>query len=141
MNTKISEIFDVSHETIPSMRVAEPVKVLNTQMHDDADFARANLRDLIQKSRTALENALDVAVQSESPRAYEVLANIINTSADLNTKLIDVHQREHRIVSAETKQIIQGPQNVTNNVVFSGTTSELNDMITKRMLKNETSTD
>lgn len=138
MSNKISEIFDVA--PAPSSVVpAAPAKVLPTQVHDDADYARANLRDLIEKSRTALENALEVAVQSESPRAYEVLANILNTAADLNTKLIDVHQREQRMVSDDKPQNqAPGTQNITNNVVFSGTTAELNDVIAKRMLSNET---
>lgn len=107
---------------------------LDQRVSSDADYARNNIKDLIDTARTALTHALDVAVQSESPRAYEVLANLINTSADLNTKLVDVHQREQRM-SGTTPEAKPVTQNVTNNVVFSGTPAELNEMISKRLLK------
>lgn len=135
MDDKISKIFDVvptPYEPLP------PIKIVETKVADDADFARANLRALIETSRIALENALQVAVQSESPRAYEVLATFINASADLNTKLIDVHQREKKItIPGATEEKAPGSTtNVTNNVVFTGTTTELNDLIMKG-LNNE----
>lgn len=135
MDDKISKIFDVVAIAHPPL--AE-VKVLPTKVQDDADFARANLRSLIETARTALENALQVAIQSESPRAYEVLATFINASADLNTKLIDVHQREQRIapITPEENAKTVNTQNVTNNVVFTGTANELNELIMKG-LKNE----
>lgn len=130
MSTKISEVFEI--DNVPSTSTAVPV-VTQTRIHDDADYARANLRALISTAQTALQHALDVAVQSESPRAYEVLATFINASADLNTKLIDVHQRESKMVAPEEKAATT--QNITNNVVFTGTTEELNELIMKRMSK------
>lgn len=129
MTDKISDVFDVA--PLPSTPLPAPV-VTPTKIHDDADFARANLRALIETATTALQHALDVAVQSESPRAYEVLATFINASADLNTKLIDVHQREQRIAPSATEDAkTVNTQNVTNNVVFTGTAAELNDLIMK----------
>lgn len=130
MSQKISEVFEI--DNVPGAVPAVPV-VTQTRIHDDADYARANLRSLIATAQTALAHALDVAVQSESPRAYEVLATFINASADLNTKLIDVHQRESKMVAPEEK--VASTQNITNNVVFTGTTEELNDLIMKRMSK------
>lgn len=135
MNDKISDVFDV--EPLPGTPLPV-VQVKPTKVHDDADFARANLRSLIDTARTALQHALDVAIQSESPRAYEVLATFINASADLNTKLIDVHQREQRMTPEENKPV-EVTKNVTNNVVFQGTTAELNELIASRILNNETS--
>lgn len=127
---KLSGLFDI--EPVKP----EPLPVAKTngteKVSSDSEYARSNLKQLIETSRTALEHALNVAVQSDSPRAYEVLANLINTSADLNTKLIDVHQREQRInQNKDDDQKVS--HNVTNNVLFTGTTSELNDMIMKRM--------
>ncbi len=132
MSDNLSEIFDVN--PLPSTEVVQVSNKLDQRIGSDADYARNNIKDLIDTARTALQHALDVAVQSESPRAYEVLANLINTSADLNTKLVDVHQREQRMSGGDTKAAPQ-TQNVTNNVVFSGTSAELNDMISKRLLK------
>jgi hypothetical protein len=129
MSEKISDIFDVA--PIPGTAIAEAV-IKPTKVHDDADFARANLRALITTAQTALQHALDVAVQSESPRAYEVLATFINAAADLNTKLIGVHQTEAKIATpvADTP-VAAGP--VTNNIVFTGTTEELNNLLMKKV--------
>jgi hypothetical protein len=129
MTDKISDVFEIEHR--PSTELA-PVVITNTKVQDDADFARANLRSLIDTASKALQHALDVAVQSESPRAYEVLATFINASADLNTKLIDVHQRESKLSTPESAPAGE-VKNVTNNVVFTGTTQELNDLIMQRL--------
>ena len=136
MSDNLSKIFNVA--TLPSTEVIEmPVSKVPSNVSSDADFARSNLRELIKTATTALQHALDVAVQSESPRAYEVLATLINSSADLNTKLVDVHQKEQRIATDKTApQASTGPvnQTITNNVVFSGTSTELNELIAKQML-------
>jgi hypothetical protein len=131
MSQKISEVFEI--DNVPSTPHAVPV-IEQTRITDDADYARANLRALIATAQTALAHALDVAVQSESPRAYEVLATFINSSADLNTKLIDIHQRESKMVAPQQADT-PSTQNITNNVVFNGTTEELNNLIMKRMKK------
>lgn len=127
---KLSNLFDI--EPVKPERLPVPKTNGSEQVTSDSEFARTNLKQLIETSRTALQHALNVAVQSDSPRAYEVLANLINTSADLNTKLIDVHQREQKL-SANKEDDQKVTNNVTNNVLFTGTTSELNDMIMKRM--------
>lgn len=128
MTDKISGVFDIAplNQTPMGEVVVKPTKI-----NDDADFARANLRALIATAQTALQHALDVAVQSESPRAYEVLATFINAAADLNTKLIGVHQTESKISAPPEPTQAAGP--VTNNIVFTGTTEELNNLIMKKV--------
>lgn len=125
----ISEVFDVA--PLPGEKLPALSNDVST-VTDDSNFARNNLRQLIETSRSALEHALSVAVQSDSPRAYEVLANLINTAADLNTKLMDVHQKEQKIVG--TKEGETSPTSVTNNsIVFTGTTAELSTLIMKKL--------
>lgn len=128
MADKLSQIFDVAPvrlaPVIPSFSGAEKVST-------DSDLARANLKQLIETSKTALEHALEVCVQSDSPRAYEVLANLINTAADLNTKLIDIHQREQKLNGTPEKP--EGTTTITNNAVFVGTSADLNAAIAERM--------
>lgn len=132
MIDKISEVFDVE-PAAPSVNAATPVVEKNVKMTDDADLAKANIKALMATSATALQHALQVAVQSDSPRAYEVLATLLNTAADLNTRLVNIHERERKLVTPaeENQKVIE--KNVTNNVVFSGTTAELNNLIMKRM--------
>lgn len=128
MVDKLSQIFDV-----------EPVRLTpvipafsgNEKVSTDSDLARGNLKQLIETAKTALEHALEVCVESDSPRAYEVLANLINTAADLNTKLIDIHQREQKLNGTPEKP--EGTTTITNNAVFVGTSSELNAAIAARM--------
>lgn len=139
MTDKISEIFDI--EPIPAqplpILVKTPPEFNVKKVSNDSESARDNLKQLIETARTALTHALEVAVQSESPRAYEVLATMINTAADLNTKLIDIHQKEQKMVTSGTPQpeVVGNVTNVQNNVVFSGTTEELNAILMKKGLK------
>jgi ethanolamine utilization protein EutA (predicted chaperonin) len=114
-----SETFDIMPTPVEKLPV---VKEDNTIEQDSFD-ARDNLRSLIKTASSALENALSVAIQSESPRAYEVVANLINTAADLNTKLLNTHNIQQK---ATPQQAVNAQQNnTTNNVIFNGTTSEL----------------
>jgi hypothetical protein len=114
-----SETFDIMPTPVEKLPV---VKEDNTVEQDSFD-ARDNLRSLIKTASNALENALSVAIQSESPRAYEVVANLINTAADLNTKLLNTHNIQQK---ATPHQAVNAQQNnTTNNVIFNGTTSEL----------------
>lgn len=131
MVDKLSQIFDV-----------EPVRLTpvipafsgNEKVSTDSDLARGNLKQLIETAKTALEHALEVCVESDSPRAYEVLANLINTAADLNTKLIDIHQREQKLNGTPEKP--EGTTTITNNAVFVGTTDQLSRIVRERMLKS-----
>lgn len=110
----------------------------NDNITDDSEFARENLKQLIATSQLALKHALNMAKQSDSPRAYEVLATLLNTTSDLNTKLIDIHSREQKLTTKtpETEQLPPTQQITNNSVIFHGTTTELNNLITKR-LNNE----
>ena len=120
MHKTISEVFDVT--PVPNQKL--PVVVTgHTTIEQDASDARDNLRSLMETAKVALENALNVAIQSESARTYEVVANLINTAADLNTKLLNTHQVQNKLVTE--KPVVATQNNTTNNVVFTGTPSEL----------------
>ncbi len=120
MHKTISEIFDVT--PVPDQKL--PVVISdNKTVEQDAAEARDNLRSLMETAKIALENALNVAIQGESPRGFEVVANLINTTADLNTKLLGTHQIQHKLTTETPISATQN--NTTNNVVFTGTPSEL----------------
>ena len=122
MSNKISEVFDLEpvKETLP------PVVVDDNSVSEDIEEARANLKQLITTGNKALEYALDVAMQSESPRAFEVLTNMIKTLGDMNAQILDIHEKGNKITTKDKPQNINATQNnVTNNVVFKGTPADL----------------
>lgn len=87
---------------------------------EDFDFARANLRDLIQSGQESLYRAMLVAATADSPRAFEVVATMLKAVADINKELVAVHKAK-----GETTQVSQPTTNVQNNTVFVGSTSDL----------------
>jgi len=123
MYNGISEVFDVAPIENKKLPV---VKVENESVDSDASDARENLRSLVETAKIALENALNIAIQSESPRGFEVVANLLNTAADLNTKLLNTHQQQQKIKQTNQESSGLTPINqTTNNVVFNGTPAEL----------------
>lgn len=91
----------------------------------DYEYSRDTLYDLIQKGRDALEDMIEVARESEHPRAFEVLSGLIKNVADVNDKLMDLNKK-HRDIS--TKETLQIPGSTTNNL-FVGSTTELQKML------------
>lgn len=127
MSNGISEVFDM--EPIQNKKLPV-VKVDNEDIDNDASEARDNLRSLVETAKIALENALNIAIQSESPRGFEVVANLLNTAADLNTKLLNTHQQQQKI--KQTNHDSSQPNLInqtTNNVVFNGTPAELSKLL------------
>ena len=75
---------------------------------------------------------MEVAEEGSSPRAYEVAGHLIQSVADTTDKLIDL-QKKLKDVEADTKKTTN---NVTNNAVFVGSTSELQKMLKQGFLNN-----
>jgi hypothetical protein len=112
----------------------EVVKVSDSKIEDDYEITRNNLRLILQQGQSALMKALDVAHQSEHPRAFEVVGNLMKQLADVNQQLLDLHQQKQKL-DAPTKE--GSKKEVTNNnVIFTGSTAELNKLI-KNMAKGE----
>lgn len=95
------------------------------EAENDYDYARKNMYDVIEKGARALEEILDVAVSSQHPRAYEVLATTMKTLVDANKELVQLSKKKN-----EEEKLNNDPQpgsggNVTNNNLFVGTTHDL----------------
>lgn len=118
LNQTLSEVLDV--EPIDSKPSTQLIAVNN--IDDDAEFARQNIRELIQKGNDAVEGILHVAKESEHPRAYEVAANLIKNLSDLNKDLMEIQKRKKDLVPQEHKN--SGNINV-DKAVFVGSTTEL----------------
>lgn len=133
MNTdeSLSKIFDIEHvEPITGEIVESNFEEISSsdKIESDYDISRNNLHNLIDQGKTALQHALEVAKQSEHPRAFEVVCGLIKQLADVNQQLMDVHQQKKKLEEPSKAQ--QG-KNVTNNSIFVGSTADLSNMIKK----------
>jgi hypothetical protein len=122
INEKLSEALDIEPIELTPTEVVEvtPVSLSDNQIDDDADFARKNIRELITKGNTAMDNILHVAKESEAPRAYEVAATLIKNLADLNKDLLDLQKKKRDLKPVETTNNIN-----VDKAVFVGSTKEL----------------
>lgn len=93
-------------------------------IEDDYDFARKNLKDLIYRGTQALDNIMDVADQSESPRAYEVVSNLFGQLTDANKKLLELAAQRKKLQDVKSDE----PKTVNNNL-FVGSSTDLLKMI------------
>ena len=100
----------------------------------DYEYSRANLYSLIEKGQEAINGIMEVAGEGGSPRAYEVAGQLIKSVADTTDKLIDL-QKKLKDVEEEVEK--KGPNNVTNNAVFVGSTSELQKLLKQGFLNNK----
>ena len=95
---------------------------------DDYTTSRDTYHDIIEKGRESMDLMIEVARESEHPRAFEVLSNMIKGIADVNDKLMDLNKKNKDI---NKEEIVQDAKTVTNNL-FVGTTTDL-----QRLIQNE----
>ena len=126
LNKNLSEIFDVEPleetpiESLPVVIDDDP-----NQIDADANFARDNMRELITNGNKALGELASVANQSESPRAYEVLATMMKNLAEMNKDLLELQKRKKELApQSETSKGVN-----IDKAVFVGSTNELLKMI------------
>ena len=93
----------------------------------DYDEARKNIKDVIGKGKDALEGLLHLAQSTDSPRAYEVVGQLIKTISDVSKDLIDLQKRVKDI-----RGEAPAPSTIVNNAVFIGSTAELQAIINGR---------
>ena len=129
---KLDETFDIESTIVPSEKVGitpeqKPDRLTKTDIDKDYEYTRGNLYSIIEKGQEAINGILELAQESEMPRAYEVAGQLIKSVSDATDKLMDL-QKKLRDVEEETK--VKGPSTV-NNALFVGSTAEL-----QKLLKN-----
>ena len=102
---------------------------LTNDAEEDYNIARENLKKLLDKSDEALDHMMQVTAEAEHPRAFEVLAGMFKTSADMTTQLIDLQKKRHELDKLNNEPT--ETSSVTNNNLFVGTTADLQRMLTK----------
>jgi len=113
-----------------------PIDIIPTQNNDikkDYEYTRANLYSLIEKGQEAINGIMELAGDGGSPRAYEVAGQLIKSVADTTDKLIDLQKKLKDVQEDNTKV----SNNVTNNAVFVGSTSELSKLLKQGFLNNK----
>lgn len=95
-------------------------------VNNDYEYSRDTLYELIEKGKDALENMIEVARESEHPRAYEVLSGLIKNVSDTNDKLMDLNKKQRQMdeKGEEVKQV----ENQQNNY-FLGSTADIQKLL------------
>jgi len=122
---KLNETFNVDGDIVPveSETIIEKVEKISLVVDDikkDYDYTRGNLYSLIEKGQEAINGILELAQESEMPRAYEVAGQLIKNVGDITDKLLDLQKKVKDIDDDKPK----GPTTV-NNALFVGSTAEL----------------
>ena len=124
---KLNETFNTSNELVQPEVVEEKIEKVKSSVDDvkkDYDYTRGNLYSIIEKGQEAINGILDLAQESEMPRAYEVAGQLIKSVSDATDKLMDL-QKKLKDVEEESQK---GPTNVTN-ALFVGSTADLTKML------------
>jgi len=116
----VESAIEKAEETVVDIKKAKTDK----DVDNDYEYTRGQLYNLIEKGQEAINGILDVAQNSDHPRAYEVAGNLIKNVADISDKLVDL-QKKMKDLDEEKK----GPTTVTNNAMFVGSTADLQKMI------------
>jgi|TARA_R100000426_G_scaffold85311_1_gene65162 hypothetical protein len=109
--------------------IAKKVEPSKEESEADIDYkyARENLYTIIEKGQESLNTLVDVAQQSQHPRAFEVVSQLVKTLSDTNKDLLEL-QRKIKVIN---KDIQEGPKTV-NNSLYVGNTADLQKFINKR---------
>ena len=128
----LDDAFNVETNIVPAEieKIQKKEKPNADHVSKDYEYTRGNLYSIIEKGQEAINGILELAQESEMPRAYEVAGQLIKSVSDATDKLMDL-QKKLKDVNAEDKQ---GPTNVTNNALFVGSTADL-----AKLIKGETS--
>lgn len=114
------EMSDVTSNEITTL--TDKCREMRKNLDQDYDFARGNLRRVLEQAMSLLPNAISLAREAESPRVYESTSAFIKTIAEINKDLLEITERNLKQNPNTNHQEQAG---VTNNAIFVGTTEEL----------------
>lgn len=131
---KISQSLNVETEIVKAEDTSiANVSHTNNDIQKDYEYTRANLYSLIEKGQEAINGIMELAGEGGSPRAYEVAGQLIKSVGDVTDKLIDLQKKLKDVEEDNTKTT----NNVTNNAVFVGSTSDLSKLLKQGFLNNK----
>ena len=127
---KLDETFNVEATEVEVVeKKIDKIKSTTEDIKRDYEYTRGNLYSIIEKGQEAIDGILELAQESEMPRAYEVAGQLIKNVADATDKLLTLQQK---LKDVQEEKESKGPTTV-NNALFVGSTAEL-----QKLLKNNT---
>ena len=131
---KLDETFNIAptevveaDEVKPPVGIQKPDRLTKNDIEKDYEYTRGNLYSIIEKGQEAINGILELAQDSEMPRAYEVAGQLIKSVSDATDKLMDLQKK---LKDVEEEKQSKGASTV-NNALFVGSTAEL-----QKLLKN-----
>tara|TARA_R100000008_G_C3564793_1_gene158462 strand:- start:117 stop:614 length:498 start_codon:yes stop_codon:yes gene_type:complete len=133
VDEKLSEALEIEYETEQEVDTSIVKKEnnlpiskdkMNKDLELDYNQVRGNLKNLIGTGKEAIDGILNVAIDSDAPRAYEVASQMIKTVAEMNKDLIELHHKMKNITKEEIEV-----NSTTNNSIYVGSTKDLQDLI------------
>lgn len=108
-------------------------EILVNDIKKDYEYTRSNLYSLIEKGQEAINGIMELAGESDSPRAYEVAGQLIKSVGDVTDKLIDLQKKLKEV----EEDVVKTTNNTTNNAIFVGSTTELSKLLKQGFLNNK----
>ena len=129
---KLDDTFNVAAEVVTEslptkVERQKPDRLTKDDIEKDYEYTRGNLYSIIEKGQEAINGILELAQESEMPRAYEVAGQLIKSVSDATDKLMDLQKK---LKDVEEEKVAKGPSNVTN-ALFVGSTADLAKLIKK----------
>ncbi len=135
--SKLDKTFNITPEVIEEETTVverqKPDRLTKDDIEKDYDYTRGNLYSIIEKGQEAINGILEIAQESEMPRAYEVAGQLIKSVSDATDKLLDLQKKVKEVNEEEKK----GPTSVTNNALFVGSTADLAKLIKQQDKKSD----
>ena len=124
---KLNKVLNISGDLVKKEKGKSPDVEINTHdLTNEYEFSQEQYHTLIDKGNEALEELLAVAKESENPRAFEVVTQLISGLTNTTKELL-VLQKTKKEIEKDSKD----PSTV-NNSLFIGSTAELQKLLTKK---------
>jgi hypothetical protein len=139
---KLDEVFNVAGEIVSAqiesteiekIEKEKKVESIVSDIKKDYEYSRGNFYSIIEKGQEAINSVLELAQETESPRAYEVVGQLIKNVSDVADKLMDLQKKMKDIEEVKSSN---GPTTV-NNALFVGSTAELSKLLKGRLNNTE----
>jgi hypothetical protein len=128
----IEDALDIQSDIVPVEKpeVVTPVDTTSTkeQLKKDYEYTRGHLYSLVEKGQEAVDGILELAQESDQPRAFEVAGQLIKHVGDVADKLVDLQKKVNEIENPKKDKQV----NTTNNTMFVGSTADLAKFLKKQ---------
>jgi len=138
MTKGLDDAFNIAGELVETETVGiaaeqKPDRLTKDDITKDYEYTRGNLYSIIEKGQEAINGILELAQESEMPRAYEVAGQLIKSVSDATDKLMDLQKK---LKDVEEEKVQKGPSTV-NNALFVGSTAELGKLLKAQSQKED----